>query len=325
MFKKKTINDIDILNLLQKMENKIDILQSNSGNDNCIDSNDNDNLSKKIDQLIKYNVNIDNKEIKNLSCKIDELKLHGTDKDEIKKLSLKIDELKMRNGNGTDTDEIKKLSLKIDELKLYNENGSENGSNNEEIKKLSLKIDELKQDEIKNVSLKIDELIKSQSFNAKVDIDNQMKYVSLKLDELTKNTNFDGEYFKRILDQKMSDDKINKLAENLTNKLLNNLQTTETIELIKKCDGNLRKDLHQFILGIKDEIIKSTIEHINDIKINEKLNNIDNKVSQFFYDNEIIKQQLSIENDLRKYMDEIDDINETVNKIKNYLLQKNLI
>ena len=77
MFKKKTINDIDILNLLHKMENKIDILQSN-GNGNCSNCNGNvnENLSKKIDQLIKYNLNIDNKEIKKTKERIHVLLLN---------------------------------------------------------------------------------------------------------------------------------------------------------------------------------------------------------------------------------------------------------
>lgn len=237
MFKKKTITEIDVLNLLHKMENKIDILQSNNNSIQCNNPKDN------------------NVEIRNISNKIDKLN----------------QSMKSTSGNVQSTCTCKCTC--------------------------------------QDLSLKMDELIKNNSnLNSNQDV-----------------SNCGGlEFFKKVLDEKLSKSKIDEISvdflSKLNSKLQSNLQTKETAEVIKRCDDNLRKDLHEFILGIKDEIIKSTIEHINftnkDVKIEEKLCNIDDKVSQFFYDNEIIKQQLSIENDLRKYMDEIDNINKTIKKLR---------
>lgn len=114
---------------------------------------------------------------------------------------------------------------------------------------------------------------------------------------------------------------------------------------IKQQDQKLRSDLHSFILGIKQEICKETLEHINTLTnnlkeenknlgsnektditlkdnnilkdIKETLTLVSSNVDGFFFDNETIKHQLQIEEDIRKYMDDIDALKISIEKINN--------
>jgi hypothetical protein len=137
-----------------------------------------------------------------------------------------------------------------------------------------------------------------------------------KLDILISKSNNNFSYINNIvLNLKRVEEKIDHNNEN-NHKNENN----ETLKLfIKEHDQKLRSDLHSFILGIKQEICKDISEikshYLKDVK--DTLTLISNNVDGFFFDNETIKHQLQIEEDIRKYMDDIDAIKLTIEDLNN--------
>lgn len=122
----------------------------------------------------------------------------------------------------------------------------------------------------------------------------------------------------------------NNLTQNLTGALLqvqNDMKSNNNEK-----DLSLRTDLQKFLLGLQGElatnIASQTSNYINHIlDINNQLTkhikdlealsiNIDKNVSGFYYENEIIKHQLQLSEDIRKYSDEIENIRFLANNAK---------
>jgi hypothetical protein len=111
-----------------------------------------------------------------------------------------------------------------------------------------------------------------------------------------------------------------------------NLRNTQ----FKESDMSLRTDLQTFLVGLQSSINTvisnnkiETINHItnnkpdngniNDLlkKIHDLSQNINTNVKSFYYDNEIIKHQIMLEEELQKYNDEIDNIRTLSINVKN--------
>jgi|688.fasta_scaffold187639_2 hypothetical protein len=127
---------------------------------------------------------------------------------------------------------------------------------------------------------------------------------------------------------------INNLFTNLTQNLtsiLGQLQIDMKSNYNEK-DISLRTDLHKFLLGLQGELstnissqTSSYINHVLDInnqltkhiKDLESLSmNIDKNVSGFYYENEVIKHQLQLSEDIRRYSDEIETLRLLANNAK---------
>lgn len=120
------------------------------------------------------------------------------------------------------------------------------------------------------------------------------------------------------------------LTQNLTT-ILSQLQIDMKANYNEK-DISLRTDLHKFLLGLQGElstnISTQTSTYINRVlDINNQLTkhikdlealsmNIDKNVSGFYYENEVIKQQLQLSEDIRKYSDEIETLKLLANNAK---------
>jgi hypothetical protein len=114
----------------------------------------------------------------------------------------------------------------------------------------------------------------------------------------------------------------NTLTQNLAN-MLTQVQTDLKTTLNQK-DLSLRTDLQTFIIGIQKELTttinsqtSSYINHLFDINnqltkhikdLEELSLKIDKNVTSFYYDNEIIKHQLQLSEEVRKYSDEIENL-----------------
>jgi len=111
-----------------------------------------------------------------------------------------------------------------------------------------------------------------------------------------------------------------KNNKELTNNILETKQ--ELLETWKTSDLSLRTDLQTFLLGLQKDIIHNicsqtnlAIEQTKALKSSILL--IGEQVNKFYYDNEIIKHQLLLEQDIRNYNDEIESIKLTANNLKN--------
>jgi hypothetical protein len=121
------------------------------------------------------------------------------------------------------------------------------------------------------------------------------------------------------------------LTQNLTG-LLAQLQNDMKSNYSEK-DLSLRTDLQTFLLNMQTELSTNIssqsstyINHVLDInnqltkhiKDLEALSiNIDKNVNSFYYENEIIKHQLQLSEDIRRYSDEIEHIRILANNAKN--------
>lgn len=125
-------------------------------------------------------------------------------------------------------------------------------------------------------------------------------------------------------------DLFNILTQNLSGLLIqfqNDIQSTHTEK-----DISLRTDLQTLLLGMQKElstnISSQTSTYINHVlDINNQLTkhikdletlstNIDKNVSGFYYENEIVKHQLQLSEDIRKYSDEIQTLRLLANNAK---------
>jgi hypothetical protein len=120
------------------------------------------------------------------------------------------------------------------------------------------------------------------------------------------------------------------LTQNLTS-ILVQLQN-DTKSNYNEKDLSLRNDLQKFLLGLQGELstnissqTSTYINHVQDInnqltkhiKDLESLSmNIDKNVSGFYYENEVIKHQLQLSEDIRKYSDEIETLRLLANNTK---------
>ena len=182
-----------------------------------------------------------------------------------------------------------------------------------------------------------------------VNIEN--KYLSL---IVQKFTSVETEY--RVLNTLLqnSTNKLNQSIVNIENKL------TDYKNESKENDLSLRTDLQTFLVGLQTNILNSQNNLVKEIKtlynenkselqtnilnsqtnlvkeiqshnksdkINDicnSLESINNNVKSFYYDNEIIKHQLMLEEDIQKYNDEIDNIRTLAVNAKNSI-QETLI
>ena len=92
------------------------------------------------------------------------------------------------------------------------------------------------------------------------------------------------------------------------------------IETIGKNQNKLEK-------CVKDDINIKNIENIENIKniINIKINTISQKLDSLYFDNEKIKHQLFLENELKKTMQDIDNLSITIHntiELINYTIYK---
>lgn len=65
----------------------------------------------------------------------------------------------------------------------------------------------------------------------------------------------------------------------------------------------------------KNDFLNNMVESINDLNVTIDTNNktTNSKLDGLFFENEILKHQLSLEDDIRRYIQEIDDLSESVN------------
>lgn len=110
---------------------------------------------------------------------------------------------------------------------------------------------------------------------------------------------------------------LNTNLVNVLNQLNNDIKTT-----LNEKDLSLRTDLQQFLISLQKDInsgvVSQTDNYVNHLNnINDKLTDnikelesyckvINDNVNSFYYENELIKQQLFITEELRNYENEID-------------------
>ena len=108
--------------------------------------------------------------------------------------------------------------------------------------------------------------------------------------------------FRDILEniKQIEKDKLNNVLETYKNEILTNFET-----IISKLE-----DLKNNKQNNENNNIK---EHFD--KITDQLNNITNKIDLLYYENEIIKHQLLLEEEIRKCEQEIDILSNIINKV----------
>lgn len=123
---------------------------------------------------------------------------------------------------------------------------------------------------------------------------------------------------------------LSNFLENSKTELLQQQNLKNTSD--KEQDLSLRTDLQTFLVGLQTNILNSNIKSndifnellnnqynnfVKDDKITEILETINKNVNSFYYDNEIIKHQIMLEEDIQKYNDEIDNIRTLALNAKN--------
>jgi hypothetical protein len=114
-----------------------------------------------------------------------------------------------------------------------------------------------------------------------------------------------------------------KFDERLRNKI------DELTINIKENDTTLRAGLQDILISIKNDIISSVNSHQNNDKneqnenldnfikhMTEQVNSINDRVDGFYFENETIKHQLLLEEEIRGYNDDIDQIKLLINNVK---------
>ena len=113
--------------------------------------------------------------------------------------------------------------------------------------------------------------------------------------------------FKDILDNLIKiekQDTLNNLLENYKNEILTNFET-----IILKLKIN-------FESSNSDQKITDNCDNKDNFdKIHFQLNTISNKIDLLYYENEIIKHQLLLEEEIRKCEQEIDILSDIINKV----------
>lgn len=123
-------------------------------------------------------------------------------------------------------------------------------------------------------------------------------------------------------DIKNIDDKLNTVLENHKDEILNNFENIiSKLEIIKdNVKENTIDECNQIKKIVSEHITSHKVleDKIID-KINEQLTAISNKIDLLYYENENIKHQLLLEEDIRKYEEEITNISNIVNKTIEYI------
>lgn len=112
-------------------------------------------------------------------------------------------------------------------------------------------------------------------------------------------------------------DKLNNFLENYKNEILTNFETIiSKLEVIKNNETTCDNETN----------IYNLVENYD--KINNQLKSISNKLDNLYFENEIIKHQLSLEEDIRKYEQEINNmsniINNTIDNINMTIFKEHL-
>lgn len=111
----------------------------------------------------------------------------------------------------------------------------------------------------------------------------------------------------------------NEIKELKLNSTNESKQILEEFKQTPSSDKLLRSDLNTFLVAMKDDIktdMKQNIQFVNH-NIDLLKNTLDiliNKTDAIFYDNEIIKHQFSIEENIRIYSDTIDSLKISIEK-----------
>ena len=119
---------------------------------------------------------------------------------------------------------------------------------------------------------------------------------------------------------------ITETRNNLTTNILN-VKTDVIKDIVTNSlglDASLRSDLQTFLVGLQTDMnhnmttyLSSNSQQLNAFKedidnkikdINDSINNIGTRVNEFYYENEGIKHQLLLEEEIRGYNDEIDNV-----------------
>ena len=115
----------------------------------------------------------------------------------------------------------------------------------------------------------------------------------------------------------------NLLVQNKTD-VVNNI-----VEYFKNSDMSLRNDLQTFLLNFQKEFNSNLSSQTTSLDTQQQdlnkrieelsnfLNSMNFSINGLFYENELIKHQLSLEDDIRKYHDEIENLKLLANNIKN--------
>jgi len=108
-----------------------------------------------------------------------------------------------------------------------------------------------------------------------------------------------------------------KFDERLRNKI------DELSVNIKQNDTALRTGLQDILISIKNDIVSSVNSHQNNNNLNdfiknitEQVNSINDRVDGFYFENETIKHQLLLEEEIRGYNDDIDQIKLLIHNVK---------
>ena len=138
----------------------------------------------------------------------------------------------------------------------------------------------------------------------------------------------------------------NQIIQQQISKLLDiNLTKTEFINDIRQLDQQLRKDLQQVVYNIKNDICSLfntnvlTSDNKTNINFNtanskldlidDNLKSINNSLNNCVYDNEIIRHQFLLEDEMRTNNDDIESLKNLIHKIKkeidSTLLENNFI
>lgn len=150
-------------------------------------------------------------------------------------------------------------------------------------------------------------------------------------DVYTKHRNELLETLQKCCENKSTKTDILDLCNNMNTLLL---QTkNDILEKYRTTDLSLRTDLQTFLVGLQKELntnfhgqnetfttkLNSYNEELNNrlLDLNKLLNSVKTSVNGFYYENELIKHQLVLEDDIRKYNDEIENIKLLATNMKN--------
>lgn len=190
---------------------------------------------------------------------------------------------------------------------------------NDRLNDIQSKLDDTLSNKLNNFETKINEILNIK-INEKADT-KDTKYTT-NIEEFSNTLN--------ILNNKMNNiehniehiqrEQIIKTEENLK-KYIDETKD-ELLEKWKTTDLSLRTDLQTFLLGLQKDIIHNicsqtnlAIEQTKELKSSILL--VGEQVNKFYYDNELVKHQLLLEQEIRNYNDEIESIKFTANNLKN--------
>jgi uncharacterized protein YejL (UPF0352 family) len=192
------------------------------------------------------------------------------------------------------------------------------------------------QTDIQNVKTEILRDLQNDLQNVKTEIlrDLDLKDVKSELRTIKDETSLELNKLNAVTNA-VTNSVTNAVTNSVTNAVTNsvtNAVTNSVTNSIQESDTKLRHDLHNFLMGVVKDIKTTTSEDIRLISVQmEDLNsrrlpelthlltNTNTKVNDIFFENELIKHQLSLEEEIRKYDDDLESLKiitrETINSI----------